>query len=422
MAPSGKAPIYLDYNGTTPIDPEVCRAMSLMMSQHWGNPSSSHYYGVQAKKAIETARRQCAELIGAEPGEMTFMSNGTETINQALKGLAEMGEAEGRRHFITQASEHVAVLEVCKALERHGCEVTYLPVDAEGLVNPQTLEAAITPRTICVSIMHSNNETGALQPIKEIVQRVRKASNRVYVHCDASQSLGKLPVDVNKLLGFSCDASRREVGCGPVDHGRPQALRAQRSWCLVQAIHRSSFASAPPWCRTGVGAPGEHRECDPHRGPGESVRDRAEGPGEEPEAHARDARQVISATSSRPWLQSMAPRSGQKLVFEGHLMRQNGPLEARLPNTLSASFFKVEANTLLSEAADEVAASAGAACHSDEVHMSHVLEAMGVSKEWAMGTCRFTLGRESTGQEVDQAAKVLAKIALRLMPGGPDEA
>ncbi|CAK9103045.1 Cysteine desulfurase IscS, partial [Durusdinium trenchii] len=132
-------------------------------------------------------------------GEMTFMSNGTETINQALKGLAEMGEAEGRRHFITQASEHVAVLEVCKALERHGCEVTYLPVDAEGLVNPQTLEAAITPRTICVSIMHSNNETGALQPIKEIVQRVRKASNRVYVHCDASQSLGKLPVDVNKL-------------------------------------------------------------------------------------------------------------------------------------------------------------------------------------------------------------------------------
>ncbi|CAK9029257.1 unnamed protein product, partial [Durusdinium trenchii] len=397
MAPSGKAPIYLDYNGTTPIDPEVCRAMSLMMSQHWGNPSSSHYYGVQAKKAIETARRQCAELIGAEPGEMTFMSNGTETINQALKGLAEMGEAEGRRHFITQASEHVAVLEVCKALERHGCEVTYLPVDAEGLVNPQTLEAAITPRTICVSIMHSNNETGALQPIKEIVQRVRKASNRVYVHCDASQSLGKLPVDVNKLdVDLLTMAGHK--------------LYAPKG---VGALYKRSTVPALPPLLHGAGQESGRRAST------ENVI-HIVGLGKACEIARRDLEK------NQKHMQEMRDRLYQQLLqglgSKGHLMRQNGPLEARLPNTLSASFFKVEANTLLSEAADEVAASAGAACHSDEVHMSHVLEAMGVSKEWAMGTCRFTLGRESTGQEVDQAAKVLAKIALRLMPGGPDEA
>ena len=393
MAPNGKAPIYLDYNGTTPIDPEVCKAMSLMMSQHWGNPSSSHYYGVQAKMAIETARRQCAELIGAEPGEITFMSNGTETINQALKGLAEIGEKEGRQHFITQASEHVAVLEVCKALELRGCEVTYLPVDSEGLVSPDALEAAITPRTICISIMHSNNETGALQPIQELVKRARKAPKRVFVHCDTSQSLGKLPVDVKEL-----DVDLLTIA--------GHKLYAPKG---VGALYRRCTVPDLPPLLHGAGQEAGRRAST------ENVI-HIVGLGKACEISARDL------TKNQKHMQEMRDRLHQQILqglgSRAHLMRQNGPVEARLPNTLSASFFKVEANTLLSEVADEVAASAGAACHSDEVHMSHVLKAMGVSEDWAMGTCRFTVGRESTAQEVDHAAKVLAKTVLRLMPDG----
>lgn len=356
-----------------------------------GNPSSSHYYGVQAKKAIETARRQCADLIGADPGEITFMSNGTETINQALKGLAEIGETEGRQHFITQASEHVAVLEVCKALERRGCQVTYLPVDSEGMVSPDAVEAALTPRTICISIMHSNNETGALQPIKEIVMPARKAPKRVFMHCDASQSLGKLPVNVKEL-----DVDLLTIA--------GHKLYAPKG---VGALYRRCRVPDLPPLLHGAGQEAGRRAST------ENVI-HIVGLGKACEIAARDL------PKNQKHMQEMRDRLHQKLIeglgSSAHLMRQNGPAEARLPNTLSASFYKVEANTLLSEVADEVAASAGAACHSDEVHMSHVLEAMGVSKDWAMGTCRFTLGRESTTQEVDHAAKVLAKTVLRLMP------
>eukprot|EP00435_Cladocopium_sp_Y103_P026031 s2207_g6.t1 len=344
--------------------------------------------------------------------------------SQALKGLAEIGEKEGRQHFITQASEHVAVLEVCKALEQRGCQVTYLPVDSEGMVSPDAVEAAMTPRTICISIMHSNNETGALQPIREIVMRARKAPKRahpseltrprwepckrdpdvqIFQNRLHTWSLGKLPVNVKELdvdlLTIAGHKLYAPKGVGalyrrctvpdlpPLLHGAGQ--EAGRRASTENVIHIVGLGKA----------------CEI------AARDLPQN-----QKHMQEMRDRLGASSlalgdGKACLGSSARKLRNATNYVGaHLMRQNGPAEARLPNTLSASFYKVEANTLLSEVADEVAASAGAACHSDEVHMSHVLE------DWAMGTCRFTLGRESTAQEVDRAAKVLAKTVLRLMP------
>ncbi|CAE8664509.1 unnamed protein product [Polarella glacialis] len=319
------------------------------------------------------------------------MSNGTETINHALKGLAQVGEKDGRNHIITQASEHVAVLEVCKALEKCGCSVSYLPVDSEGLVSADAVEAAITSRTICISIMHSNNETGALQPIEEIVARARKAPHRIFVHCDASQSLGKLPLTVDSL-----------------------------------GVDLLTIAGHKLYAPKGVGA--LYRRCTVPDLPAQ-----IHGAGQESGRRARTenmihivglgkaceiAKRDLAQTAQH--MLAMRERLHAQLLkglrTRSHLMRCNGPKDNRLPNTLSASFYKVEANTLLSEVSGSVAASAGAACHSDGVHMSHVLAAMGVSKDWAMGTCRFTVGKGSTAEEMDRAAATLAAAALRLMP------
>lgn len=350
---SQKPPIYLDNNGTTPIDREVCEAMTEMMYTHWGNPSSSHYFGVQAKKRLETARQQVATLIGAQAGEITFMSNGTETINHALKGLFEICRAHGRDHLITQATEHVAVLETCKALEQRGCTVTYLPVDEVGLVSPDAVAAALTPKTFCVTIMHSNNETGALQPIKEITEKVKGANSTVFIHCDASQSLGKLAVSVDNLgvdlmtiaghkiyapKGVGALYARQSVPQLPhFIHGAGQESGRRAS--TENVVHNVALGKA----------------CEV------ALRDLARN-----EAHQRAMRDRLEEALRR------------HLGPQADAMRLNGPRDARLPNTLNVSFHGVEANALLSEIADQVAASAGAACHTGEVHVSHVLKAMGV--------------------------------------------
>jgi len=394
-AGESKVPIYLDYNGTTPVDKEVCQAMSEMMYTHWGNPSSSHYFGVQAKRALESARRHVAELIGGKPDEITFMSNGTETINHALKGLAELCEKEGKNHLVTQATEHVAVLEVCRALERRGCTVTYLPVDTDGLVSADAVEAAITPRTFCVSIMHSNNETGALQPIQEIVARSKRAGDCVYVHCDTSQSLGKLPVNVDELgVDFLTVAGHKVYA--------PKG---------VGALYQRRTVPKLPLFLHGGGQEGGRRASTENMVHCVAL-------GKACEVSKRDLAQ------SEIHLRTMRERLHTRLIdllgSKADLMRLNGPRDHRLPNTLSVSFYRVDANTLLSEISDEVAASAGAACHSDEVEVSHVLLAMGVPVDWAMGTCRFTVGRSTTEAEVDAAAKVIATAVARLMPSGVD--
>ncbi|CAK0909084.1 unnamed protein product [Prorocentrum cordatum] len=290
------------------------------------------------------------------------MSNGTETINHALKGLVELGQKDGRNHIITQATEHVAVLETCKALEARGCTVTYLPVDGQGLVSPDAVEQAITARTVCVSIMHSNNETGTLLPIKEITARVRKAPHRVFVHCDASQSLGKLPVSVEELgVDLLTVAGHK--------------LYAPKG---IGALYRRSTVPDLPLLLHGAAQEAGRRASTENVVHSVAL-------GKACEVAKRDLDKV------RPQLTRLRDRLHEqlreRLGERAGLMRLNGPVDARLPNTLNVSFHQVEANTLLSEIGDEVAASAGAACHSDDVHVSHVLEAMGVPVDWAMGTC-----------------------------------
>ncbi|MCK4339727.1 MAG: aminotransferase class V-fold PLP-dependent enzyme, partial [Candidatus Cloacimonetes bacterium] len=184
-------PIYLDYNATTPIAPEVAQAMRPFLENHFGNPSSMHWYGIQTKKAVENARKQIADLLHAHPDEIIFTSGGSESNNFAIKGIALSHKDRGN-HIITSSIEHPSVIEVCEYLESQEFIITYLPVDEYGLVNPKDVEKAITPQTILITIMHSNNEVGTIQPISEIVEIAKQ--NNIFVHIDAAQSLGKIPV------------------------------------------------------------------------------------------------------------------------------------------------------------------------------------------------------------------------------------
>ena len=189
-------PIYLDYNATTPVDPEVADAMLPYLREHFGNPSSSHWYGVQARLAVEEARRQVADLIGCYPDEIVFTGGGSESNNWAIKGIAEAHRKKGN-HIITCRVEHPAVIDVCRYLALHGYRVTYLPVDDYGSVDAADLEKAITPETILVTIMYANNEVGTIQPIAEITKIAHEKG--VPVHTDASQAVGKIPTNVNEL-------------------------------------------------------------------------------------------------------------------------------------------------------------------------------------------------------------------------------
>jgi len=189
-------PIYLDYNATTPIDPEVIAAMKPYLDQYFGNPSSSHFFGIQTRKAVETARKQIAEMINCYPDEIIFTSGGTESNNYAIKGIASANRDKGN-HIITSSIEHPAVIEVCKFLETEGFQITYLPVDEFGLIDVEDVRKAIKSQTILISIMHANNEVGTIQPISEIA-RIAK-SNNIFMHTDAAQSMGKIPVKVDEL-------------------------------------------------------------------------------------------------------------------------------------------------------------------------------------------------------------------------------
>lgn len=406
-----KPPIYLDYNGTTPIDREVADAMLPYMYEHWGNPSSSHYYGLGAKKGVETARAQVAALMGALPEEITFMSNGTETINHALFGLAHALRPQQPGgplpHVITQTSEHVAVLETVRALERQGlAKVTYLPVGSDGLVRPEALTEALAASdgaAVVVSIMHSNNETGALQPIKDLAARGKDwasaaTGRRLLFHCDASQSLGRVAVNVSDLgidlltvAGHKIHAPKG-VGALYARKGTVPAMPQYLHGAGQEAGRRASTENVIQVVALGKACEIALRDLTYNSSHMRSMRDRLH------EGIERELKKRREGTAVE------------------RLMRLNGPQEARLPNTLSLSFRRVEANTLLSLIGDEVAASAGAACHSDEVQMSHVLEAMGVSEEWGMGTVRLTVGKASSPEEMDRAAEIVARGVAELAP------
>ena len=379
-------PIYFDYNGTTPHAPEVVAAMRPFLEVEFGNPSSSHWYGIAPKQAVESARKQVAGILNCRPQELFFTSGGTESNNHAIRGTAHALQARGN-HIITSAFEHPAVLEVCRYLEKDGFETTFLPVSADGLVDPAEVEKAIRPTTVLITIMHANNEVGTIQPIAQISRIARE--HGIVMHTDAAQSVGKIPADVQDLAVDLLSVAGHKVyapkGIG-VLYVRPP-LKPEK-FCHGAGQERG-------W-RAGT----------------ENVLEIV-GLGKACEIAARDLQRNMTH------MQRLRDRLHKGLAAELTDVRLNGHSVKRLPNTLSLSFKGVEANRILEEIGLELAASAGAACHSDTVEISHVLEAMGVPLEWAKGTLRFSVGRMTTAEEIDKAIEIVIRAVKKLRKETP---
>ena len=378
-------PIYLDYNATTPIDPEVVEAMRPYILECFGNPSSSHWYGTQSKNAVETARNQVANLLNCNPDEVVFTGGGSESNNYAIKGVAFANQERGK-HLITSSIEHPAVIEVCKYLQQKGFQVTYLPVDQFGQVDPRSVEKVINSSTILISIMHANNEVGTIQPIAEIAGIAR--SHGIAFHTDAAQSVGKIPTTVDDL-GVDLLTVAGHKLYGPKGIG---VLYIRRGIQLEKLIHGADHEQGR---RAGT----------------ENVLEIV-GLGKACEIARRDLNKNMDHT------QKMRDLLYQELKAELDELKLNGHPKNRLPNTLSVSFKNIEANKLL-EKIDRVAVSAGAACHSDSVKVSSVLQAMQVDLEYAMGTIRFSTGKMTTVEEVKETAVIFVETARRLQAEKP---
>lgn len=387
-------PVYLDYNATTPIDREVAETMRPFLDLYFGNPSSTHSFGVQAKLAVENARKQVAGMLKASPDEIIFTSGGSEANNMAIKGVAFALRNRGS-HIITSSIEHPAVTEVYLYLERSGFRITWLPVDSYGRVDPAELEAAITPETILVSIMHANNETGTIQPVEAIGAIARK--HGILFHSDAAQSVGKIPVDVGQmqvdLLSVAGHKFYAPKGVG--------ALYVRRGVKLEKLIHGADHESN---LRAGT----------------ENVMQIA-GLGKAAEIVTRHSSRITNSTNALPEQMKRC----RDLLHEGLLaeipeIRLNGHPDERLPNTLSLGFPGVEAAIMLGEMSG-IAASAGAACHADEVEISGVLAAMKVPGDYAIGTIRFSTGRMTTEEEIGRAIPRIV-AAYRNLKGTGDSA
>jgi cysteine desulfurase len=374
-------PIYLDYNATTPHDPEVIAAMRPFFEEEFGNPSSSHYYGSKPKQAVVNARKQIAALLNCQPQEIIFTSGGTESNNFAIQGCARTFGHKGN-HIITSQIEHPAVIEVCRFLETGGFEITYLPVDEFGRVNVADVAAAIKKQTILISVMHANNEVGSVQPIYEIGLLAKK--HDIAFHTDAAQSVGKIPVDVNRLGVDLLSIAGHKV-YAPKGVG---ALYIRKGLALTKFMHGAGQEMA---IRAGT----------------ENVLEIV-GLGTACEIAGRDLEKNMKH------MQTMRERLYEGIKKGCEPVKLNGHPQKRLPNTLSISFLGLQANRILDAIANEVAASAGAACHSDRVQISDTLKAMNVPLEWAKGTLRLTTGRTTTDTDIDRAAQIIAQAVKEL--------
>lgn len=375
-------PIYLDYNATTPIDPRVAAAMLPFIHEHFGNPSSSHIFGTTARKAVEKARGQVAQLLGCQTDEIIFTSGGSEANNYAIKGAALANRVKGN-HIITSAIEHPAVLEVCRYLEQFGFRITHLPVDAYGMVDPKQVEEAITEQTILITIMLANNEVGTIEPIGEIAEIAHQQG--ILLHTDAAQAVGKIRVQVDSL-GVDLLSVAGHKLYAPKGIG---ALYVRTGVKLQKLIH------------------GANHELDRRAGTENVIEIVGLG-----EACAMVDKHLVLYEGHH---RRMRDRLEQGLKQQFPASRINGHPEKRLSNTCSISFPGLEANTILSELT-ELAASAGAACHSDRVDVSSVLKAMNVPLEYAMGTIRLSVGRFTTVEEIDQALEAIVVVVKRLQP------
>ncbi len=364
--------IYLDFNATTPIAREVAAAINQALTEPFGNPSSEHWAGLPARQAVEKARAQVAALLHCSSDEVVFTGGGSESNNHALKGAFF---AQGGRggHIITTQVEHPAVLNPCRFLERLGASVTYLPVDRFGRVDPEDVRHALTPRTILISVMHANNEVGTLQPIAEIARIAREKG--ILSHTDAAQSVGKLPVRVDEigvdLLSLAGHKLYAPKGVG--------VLYVRKGVCLEPLIHGAGHESG-------------------RRGGTENILlDVALG------TACELAQSWLGVESIRQlrdlFWELLQTRFGKRVVLNGH------PTE-RLPNTLSVSFVGKIGSTILS-GLEGVAASTGSACHSGSAELSPVLKAMKVPPDIGMGAIRFSLGRTTTREEIEQVVSRL---------------
>ena len=369
-------PIYLDYNASTPVDPQVADAMMPFLKQQFGNPSSSHWFGILTRKAVLNAREQVAKLINCMPEEIIFTSGGTESNNYALRGYAFANRHKGN-HIITSVFEHPAIIEVCKYLEEHNFKVTYLPVNKNGLVSVKSVQNAITQDTILISIMHANNEVGTIQPISEIAEIANE--NGICLHTDAAQSLGKIPVDISELNVDLLSIAGHKI-YAPKGIG---ALYVKGDIKLEKLIFGAKQENN---CRAGT----------------ENVLEIV-GLGEACEIARRDF------SENHDHMRKMRDRLWTGLVREIPDIRLNGHPEKRLPNTLNVSFLNMNEYFQLSLFL-EIAASAGAACHAKNTSLSYVLEAMNVPIEYAMGTIRFSTGKMTTQREIDHAIKKITEI------------
>jgi cysteine desulfurase len=374
--------IYLDYNATTPIDKEVAQAMQPYLSEYFGNPSSAHSFGIETKKAIENARKQVANLIHCKPHEIIFTSGGSESNNYAIKGIAYAYENRGN-HIITSTIEHPAVFEVCKYLEKKGFKISYIPVDEYGTIDIKKLEKEISKQTILITVMHANNEIGTIQPISEIAKIAKKYG--IYFHTDAAQSTGKYPVDV-KELGVDLLSIAGHKLYAPKGIG---ALYIKEGIQLEKLIH------------------GADHELNKRAGT-ENVLEIV-GLGKACEIAQRYMYRNITH------MQSMRNLLYQNLKNKISDIKLNGHPENRLSNTLNISFPNIEANILLSEIESlGIAASAGAACHTDNIDISPVLTAIKLNTDYAMGTIRYSVGKNTTEDDINRASKIIIETVKKL--------
>ena len=386
-----KLPVYLDYNSTTPCDPRVVQAMLPYFTEKFGNAASrSHALGWEAEEAVELAREQVARLIGAEPKEIVFTSGATEGDNLAIKGVVEMYAAKGN-HVITVVTEHKAVLDTCHHLEKSGGEVTWLPVDEDGLISLADLEAAIRPTTVLIAVMYANNEIGAIQPIREISAIARR--HGIVFFTDATQAVGKIPVDVNTdgigLMAFSAHKLYGPKGIGALyvrRKGPRVRLTAQMDGGGHERGMRSGTLNVPAIVGFGMACAlcTEEMEADGQRvGP---LRDLLEQ---------------------------------RLLALEG--AKVNGSRQHRLPQVTNISFPGVDGDALLAGLGKNVALSSGSACTSASMEPSYVLKALGLDDDLAHSSLRLGLGRYTTAEEVEYAMGQITKMVTQLRAESPSK-
>jgi cysteine desulfurase len=377
----------MDYAATTPAHPDVVKAMLPYFAENYGNPSSLHSCGQEARVGVEDARLTLADLIGARPEEIVFTSGGTESDNHALKGVAAANKSKGN-HIITSSIEHHAVLETCHFLEKQGLKISYLPVDHYGMVDPGDVKKAITSETILVSVMHANNEVGTIQPIAEISKITREAG--VYLHTDAVQTLGHIPVSVNELGVDLLSLSGHKL-YGPKGVG---ALYIRRGTRIASFIHGGEQEA---------GRRGSTLNVPGIIGLGKAV---------------EIARQEMSAEAER--LSTYRNRMVTGLSKKIDYLKLNGHPHNRLPNNVNVSIAFVEGEaTLLSLDFEGICASTGSACSSESAEPSHVLTALRIPPEEARCSLRFSMGKWTTDADVERVVAVLPEIISKLRAMSP---